>query len=447
MTQHQLLDKYINVRGYLYVYSLKMLVYVWAMFIIGTYGLDVKHHYGSLLYNNLFENYNPKVRPVDDVDNPVDAIITLDLVKILALDEISQTFKVTVNIELEWTDKRLVWNVSDYGNIRRLALPLDKNIWVPDLMNYNAAYKSAELGMEYAFPNVLYNGFVFIWIRVNLETQCEIRTKKYPFDAQMCDIQLSTLGSTDDDVRINTTQNSAGLEYYAQTAEWAITNNYVDAEYGIFDGYPYRIISYHFGLKRTCTSCIVNTLLPIIILAILNFLSFFVPNESGEKLTFPMSVFLTLAVFLTIIMVSLPESVDGVSYLCTFVAFELGVSAATLLFTVITLRLHHEMGDRQIPHSARLMVRIFRRSCIADNRERRHITNEAALNQEIATGKTDLNENNTELDTGIYKEHPENQLADIKWKHVSGAFDMMMFLILLVTQLIASTVFLVVILI
>ena len=262
-----------------------MLVYVLAMFIIGAYGLNVKNHFGSLLYNNLFENYNQKVRPEDNVDKPVDAIITVDLVKILALDEINQTFKVTVNILLEWTDERLSWNVSDYGNIHRLAFPLDRNIWVPDLMNFNAAYNSAELGMKYAFPNVLYNGDVFIWKRVNLEAQCEIRTKKYPFDVQMCDIQFSTLGSTDDDVRINTTQNSAGLEYYVETAEWAITNNYVDVEFGIFDGYPYRIISYRFRLKRTCTSCIVNTLLPIIILAILNLLSFFVPNESGEKLT------------------------------------------------------------------------------------------------------------------------------------------------------------------
>ena len=160
-----------------------------------------------------------------------------------------------------------------------------------------------------------------------------------------------------------------------------------------------------------------------------------------------MSVFLTLAVFLTIIMVSLPESVDGVSYLCTFVTFELGVSATTLLFTVITLRFHYEMGNTQIPPCARLMVRIFRRSCIANNRRMQFPNrNNVALDQEIAAGKTDLNKNSEELDTIICKGHTENRLADIKWQHVSGAFDIMMFLILLLTQVIASTVFLVVIL-
>ena len=168
-------------------------------------------------------------------------------------------------------------------------------------------------------------------------------------------------------------------------------------EVEIIDGFPYRIISYRFELKRTCTSCIVNTLLPVITLAILNLLSFFVPTESCQKLTFPMSVFLTLAVFLTIIMVSLPESVDGVSYLCTFVTFELGVSATTLLFTVITLRLHHEMGKTQIPQYWRLMVKIFRQSCITNSKGKQlsasRFKNNASLCQEIMPGKTDLNEN------------------------------------------------------
>ena len=424
-----------------------LFICVCVTFIIGISGLNIKTHYGSLLYGDLFENYNPNVRPDVDADNPVVVNITMDLVKILAVDEINQTYKTTVNILLIWTDERLVWNVTDYGNIHKLVFPLDKNLWVPDLMNFNAAYHPGEFGQKYAYPNIIYNGVVFIWVRVNLETQCEIHTKKYPFDVQKCDINFTTLGSTDDDVRLKTNQNSTELKPYVDTAEWAITRNYVTKEVEIIDGFPYRTISYRFELKRTCTSCIVNTLLPVIILAILNLLSFFVPTESGEKLTFPMSVFLTLAVFLTIIMVSLPESVDGVSYLCTFVTFELGVSTTTLLFTVITLRFHHEMGDTQIPQYARVMVKIFRRSCITNSRGKQFsaskFSNNAQLRQEMMSGKTDLNENSDVITEEISTRDASSQSLDIKWEYVSDAFDMMMFLILLVTQLIASTVFLI----
>ena len=430
-----------------------MLVCVWLTLIVGIHGVNTETHYGSLLYNDLFENYNPKVRPESDVDKPVDVNIYLDLVKILAVDEINQTFKITVNLLFEWLDKHLVWNVTDYGNIHKLVFPLDKNLWLPDLMNFNAAYKPGEFGLKYAFPNVIYNGVVFIWVRVNMETQCEIHTKKYPFDVQTCDIEFTTLGSSDAEIRLKTTQDSAELKYYVETAEWKITRNYVTNEVVIIDGYSYRTISYRFELKRTCTSCIVNTLLPIIILALLNLLSFFVPTESGEKLTFPMSVFLTLAVFLTIIMVSLPESVDGVSYLCTFVTFELGVSATTLLFTVITLRLHHEMGDTEIPHYAKLMVKLFRRSCITNSKKIQDSTrrddNNADWQHEMISGKTDLNvnENSEDRNKDTSSGQVGSHINDIKWEHVSDAFDMMMFLILLVTQLIASAVFLIVMMI
>ena len=160
-----------------------------------------------------------------------------------------------------------------------------------------------------------------------------------------------------------------------------------------------------------------------------------------------MSVFLTLAVFLTIIMVSLPESVDGVSYLCTFVTFELVLSATTLLFTVITLRLHHEMGDKQKPKYARVMVKIFRRNCLTNNRGKQftscRIRNNVYLRQEMISGKTVLTENRDEISSDKDTGHADSQSVDIKWENVSDAFETMVFLILLVTQLIASTVFLI----
>ena len=413
-------------------------------------GLSVNDHNGTLLYTDVFKNYHPNVRPVIDAGHPVIVDLYMDLVKILAVDEMYQTFKTTANIELTWFDERLVWNATDYGNIYNLVLPLDKNLWLPDLMNYNAAYHPGELGQKYAFPSVSNNGFVCIWLRVNLETQCEIRTKKYPFDEQECNIQFTTFTSTDNEVRLKTTQNSTEPTFYVETAEWVIPRNYVTTEVMIEEGFPHRIITYNFLLQRTCTSCIVNTLLPVLILTMLNLLSFFVPTESGEKLAFPMSVFLTLAVFLTIIMVSLPESVDGVSYICMFVTFELGVSAATLLFTVITLRLHHEMGDTQIPPYAKLMVKMFRRSCVTNDSGKLYNAgnNSTDSRQEIITDKTGMDENSStsieELNVG-HVGKVNAQSANIKWDHVSDAFDMMMFLILVVIQLIAITTFLILI--
>ena len=147
----QFFQKYQRVRK-----SLKMLVvWIFVSYIVGTASLNLKDHKGTTLHNDLFENYNPKVRPIFESNQPVVVDIILELVKILAVDEIHQTFKTSVNIKLRWFDERLVWNKTEYGNINKIVFPLDKNIWVPDLMNLNAAYLPGEFGQQYAFLSVL----------------------------------------------------------------------------------------------------------------------------------------------------------------------------------------------------------------------------------------------------------------------------------------------------
>ena len=403
---------------------------------------------GTVLHKELFEKYNPNVRPVDDSNQAVVVKIILELVKVLAVDEINQTFKTTVNIKLSWLDERLIWNRTAYGGINKLVFPLHGNVWVPDVMNVNAAYLPGEIGQQYAFPIVLWHGKVSVWLRVNLETQCEIRTKKFPLDSQHCSIKFSTFSSADDDITLTTTQTSTELRNYIETAEWKIMENNVTTEFDIVHkSRTLRTIGYNFTLKRTCTSCIVNNLLPVTILAILNMLSFFVPTESPAKLTFPMSVFLTLAVFLTIIMQSLPESVDGISYLGTLVTFQLGLSALTLLLGVITVRLLKEIGDAKIPRCARLIVKIFKPNNTKNEKGKQILTMDAGSNTVLRTGtkshyhgKTDLDKNIDSVQD-VTDAQVENQIDDIKWKNVSDAFNFMIFLILLMAQLIASITF------
>ena len=409
---------------------------------------NITDHNGTVLYKDVFDNYNPKVRPVFNVSEPLLVNISLDLVKILEVDEINQTFKITVNLLVSWIDEFLTWDGKKYGEIHKMVIPLDKNIWSPDLMNWNAAYNPGEFGQKYASPSIFSNGLVLVWTRVNLETQCEIHTKKYPLDIQHCSVDFTTFMSTDNEVRIINGSNTTSLKFYNKVAEWSITENYVTSELMMIDELtPFRFIRYQFTLQRTCTSCIMNVIIPIIILALLNLLSFFVPTESGEKLAFPMSIFLTLAVFLTIITMSLPESIDGVSYLSTFVTFELAISASTLLCTVITLRLHHEMGDARVPDIARLMVRYFRwnsgfsyANIHPGNEQRDNI----AFTKETDRRKARINGttvSNTEENEGE-RTNTNDRQNTVRWDHVSDAFDMMMFTIFLIAQIIAKTTFL-----
>ena len=86
---------------------------------------------------------------------------------------------------------------------------------------------------------------------------------------------------------------------------------------------------------------VLNLILPLVCISLLTLTVFFLPAESGEKITFCISDFLTLAVFLTIIMSSFPESSDEISLLNIYVTLQLLYSGTTLFPTVFALRLYY----------------------------------------------------------------------------------------------------------
>ena len=90
-----------------------------------------------------------------------------------------------------------------------------------------------------------------------------------------------------------------------------------------------------------------------------------------------------------------------------------------------------------------------KKSCVTNGSRKQYNANNSTDScQEIIADKTDMNENSSttigELNTGHVGE-VDDQNFDIKWDFVSDAFDMMIFLILVVIQLIAMATFLILI--
>lgn len=311
------------------------------------------------LQKYLFKDYDINVRPAAKYSLPVVVTIGLSLKKIQNLDEILQSFKATVNLHLYWTDEMLTWDENEFDGISVTVFPYKKNIWIPDLLIHNALSTPEKVGFKDNYVRLYSNGQVYFWTQTNTNTACEIMTKKFPLDEQLCKIDIGKFISEDAIVELVPLQNWIKMDQYVEIAEWDVIKTYVTSRIIPFEVYPsilnksfidmmnFTVISFNIKMKRSCRSCFINIVMPVAVLAVLNLLSFFVPCESGEKTSYPIAIFLTLAVFLTIITQSLPESVDGVSYLSSFVAFQLLASAVTLLSAVVSLQLHNKMIDKE----------------------------------------------------------------------------------------------------
>ena len=399
--------------------------------------LEIHAHALTVLRKKIFEDYYSDVRPVLNHSQPIVVTINLTLLKIQQVDEKRQSLRTTVNLEMSWNDELLVWDMSAHEGISNFVFPYDRNIWVPDIMVANALDKPAELGLYEAYISLTYAGEVVVWTQVNFDTSCEIRTKKYPFDEQHCEILFTKFMNEDDKLILKATDNKTNLDKYIETAEWQIVDNFVEYTFDYYDTnigvLNYTVLHYHLKLRRTCMSCILNIMVPVLVLACLNLLTFFVPCECGEKTSFPISIFLTLAVFLTMITLSLPESIDGVSYLSSYVTFQLIMSTITLISTVISLQIHHKMDNRPIPKVALAIMKAFK------------------SRKNLYTSTKQLNDVRLEADdTGNDAhqiEHSESVVYMQKrsskgWQDVVDAFDTMMFTILLVCEIIVTLSFL-----
>ena len=68
-------------------------------------------------------------------------------------------------------------------------------------------------------------------------------------------------------------------------------------------------------LERKARYTILNVLIPIILLSLMDLLVFWLPPESGEKVSLGITVLLSFSVFLTVVDERLPRTSDNVPIL------------------------------------------------------------------------------------------------------------------------------------
>ena len=100
------------------------------------------------IYETVFSlgGYNANIRPVLNDRKPVDVIVYMELLAIHFLDEKSETFRVTVYMNLRWEDEFLKWNETIH-DVSSLTYS-QSDIWTPQLVLTNSFDKYKSLGDE-----------------------------------------------------------------------------------------------------------------------------------------------------------------------------------------------------------------------------------------------------------------------------------------------------------
>lgn len=231
------------------------------------------------LINTLLKGYDKTIRP----DDQVTIGITAMLQQIVSIDEKQQIMTSSSFISQTWFDERLSWTVNDTTNISVIMLPV-KNLWIPDTMILNSADTNSYLPVnDLSLASVNSEGQVYMILpALSARTRCNFNVKKFPFDKQICTINLTSwsYGSN----RIAYIDNSSWVvDTSAYTAHALWTLEKVDTivmkaiDRTAFEDTDNSVISIRLFLRRKPLFFLMNGIFACWILNCVTLLSFALP--------------------------------------------------------------------------------------------------------------------------------------------------------------------------
>ena len=387
-----------------------------SLFMPSPHNISADH--AEDLWTFLFTNksYNKHLRPVVNASTQMMIDLKLNVVAIIDFSEVEETFTLTAFLPLSWKDETLSWDPELFGNLTHMSVPQDK-IWKPYINLQNSVVKLGELGTPSLQVLVEHTGVV-VWKPVEVFTVlCSVDVYKFPFDTQTCYLSFEPSGYKLTEVLLTTSVPVINFREYEGNSGWTIVSSEIVAKTEHEDSYAICSIT----LKRKPLYFLMNIFLPIMLLSILNMLVFVLPVESGEKASFVVTVFLSLAVFLTIVSGKLPENSETISLLNIYVFVSTLVSTLVAIVTIIHIRLHNRDHRHPVPHYLQKLTKFISgsgdmRICHLDEKRE---------NENNFNGKE--NSNNNPVQCSKVPVATSEIGGDITWPSVVRALDKLFF--------------------
>uniref|UniRef100_A0A8C5QQG7 Cholinergic receptor nicotinic alpha 1 subunit n=1 Tax=Leptobrachium leishanense TaxID=445787 RepID=A0A8C5QQG7_9ANUR len=294
------------------------------------------------LVTDLFKNYSKMVRPVETFSDKVVVTVGLQLIQLINVDEVNQIVSSNVRLKQQWVDVSLKWNPGDYGGVEKIRIP-SSDIWRPDFVLYNNA--DGDFAIEPDTKVLLdYTGKIIWSPPAIFKSYCEIIVTYFPFDTQNCSMKLGTWTYDGTLVVINPESDRPDLSNFMESGEW-LMKDYRCWKHWVYytccPDKPYLDITYHFVLQRLSLYFIVNVITPCLLFSFLTGLVFYLPTDSGEKMTLSISVLLSLTVFLLVIVELIPSTSSAVPLIGKYMLFTMVIVIASIIITVIVINTHH----------------------------------------------------------------------------------------------------------
>ncbi|XP_023245998.1 acetylcholine receptor subunit alpha-like isoform X8 [Copidosoma floridanum] len=324
------------------------------------------------LYDDLLSNYNKLVRPVVNVTDALTVKIKLKLSQLIDVNLKNQIMTTNLWVEQSWYDYKLQWDPKEYGGVEMLHVPSD-HIWRPDIVLYNNADGNFEVTLA-TKATLNYTGRVEWKPPAIYKSSCEIDVEYFPFDEQTCVMKFGSwtydgfqvdLRHIDEVQGSNVIDIGVDLSEFYTSVEWdilevpAVRN---EKFYTCCDE-PYLDITFNITMRRKTLFYTVNLIIPCMGISFLTILVFYLPSDSGEKVSLSISILLSLTVFFLLLAEIIPPTSLVVPLLGKFVLFTMILDTLSICVTVAVLNVHFRSPQTHVmkPWVRRVFIHVLPR--------------------------------------------------------------------------------------
>ncbi|OCT99448.1 hypothetical protein XELAEV_18005229mg [Xenopus laevis] len=317
---------------------------------------SAKGKYAQMLFRDLFEDYSNALRPVEDTDTVLNVTLQITLSQIKDVDERNQILTAYIWIRLSWYDAYLKWDRDEYDGLDSIRIPSNM-VWRPDIVLYN---KADDEFSEPVNTNVVlrYDGKITWDSPAITKSSCVVDVSYFPFDNQQCNLTFGSWTYNGNQVDIINTMDTGDLSDFVENVEWEMhgmpaVKNVIT--YGCCSD-PYPDITFTLILKRRSSFYIFNLLIPCVMISFLAPLGFYLPADSGEKVSLGVTVLLALTVFQLMVAESMPPS-ESVPLIGKYYIATMTMITASTALTIIIMNIHLCGPEaKPIPRWARIVI-------------------------------------------------------------------------------------------
>ncbi|KAK7114258.1 hypothetical protein V1264_000343 [Littorina saxatilis] len=255
-------------------------------------------------------------------------------------------------LNMQWDDEFLTWDPNEYGGVEDITVA-QKSVWLPDLLVENTAQNFAELGSDTMLVSIAHTGHMSWEPGILTKTICEVNIGKYPFDFQECEIKFLTWMHTNKTLDVQPGSDYVSLDACIQNGEWDITEALAKPYFypsTYRPGTAHTGVTFRIALHRKRTFYVLNTIIPVVMLSLLNVLVFLLPASSGEKMALAVTVLLSFTVYLSIISEVMPKTSESISILAVYLTLLLSLSTLSVLSSGVVMNMIHQDETRPIPN-------------------------------------------------------------------------------------------------